>query len=158
MFMISISTYAQSGTAAIYPYVDIRPFMSLKVEVSPIGLNYSFTEMEDFENGISKSGVFNISVKSNQNWILMVSSSQVYLNAVSTQGDPNIPVSILSVKKSLENSFLPIQKNFTQVTSGNRGGSNRAGNSFNLDLKASPGFNYATGFYTCDVVFTMTNN
>lgn len=130
--------------------------MSFKVEVVGNDLEYTFQESNDYANGITKQSVFKVSVKSNKNWRVFVSSDSPFFTPLTPGSSSNLPVSSLGMRKANETTFNNLQVTYVELSNGNRGGWGRPGNVFFVDLKADPGANYSGGSYVCDVAFTIT--
>lgn len=141
----------------IYPSLDIRPIMNLKViDLTNNGLNFNFASIEDYQNGIISNSAFEVSVKSNQNWRLTIAASDPFLIPTSNGASNNIPSSIFGLSKSSAGNFINLSTTQTEIANGNRGSTSRPGNLFNLDLSCNPGFNYSGLGYMCEVIFTIT--
>lgn len=156
LFLLPIETLGQIGNGGIHPYLDIRSFMSLKVDVGKPGLDYTFDSDKTYNSGIVNSKAFDVKIKSNQNWRLTVSSQTAFFSNVSSGSFSNVPSKVLSIKADKSNTFLPVQLNPVEIANGKRGSDNKSGNSFDLDLKADPGLNYDGGIYALTIVFSLS--
>ena len=63
---------------------------------------------------------------------------------------------MIGVVKSGQSPYLQLTTTDQVLATGNRGNTSSAGNSFNMDLKANPGYNYGPGIYTLSIVYTLT--
>ncbi len=156
LLLTPITSLAQlSQIDEVNTHLDIRPFISLQVTVGTQDLNYDFNSINVIETGITKSNAFLVSIKSNQNWQLNISSlSPTFIDAQSTMAS-TLPSTSLSLKKG-NGLFIPLNTMQTNIATGGRGGSNNPGNNFGLDLKANIDFNQKSGQYMLDVAFTIT--
>ena len=88
-------------TSSINPSLDIRSIINLKVlVVNSANLNFSFHNIDDYENGITKTDAFEVTVKSNQNWRLTIASSDPFLIPTSPGGTSDIPSGVFGLKKN----------------------------------------------------------
>ncbi|SOE20475.1 hypothetical protein SAMN06298216_0965 [Spirosomataceae bacterium TFI 002] len=144
-------------TSSINPSLDIRTIINLKVLViNSVNLNFSFRNIDDYENGITKTGAFEVTVKSNQNWRLTIASSDPFLIPTSPGGTSDIPSGVFGLKKTSSSNFTTLSTTQKEVANGSRGGPNKSGNKFNLDLLCNPGYLYNGQAYMCEVIFTIT--
>ncbi len=67
-----------------------------------------------------------------------------------------MPASVLGVVKSGLSSYVQLSSTDQVLATGNRGNASTTGNSFNMDLKATPGYNYGPGIYSLAIVYTLT--
>ena len=108
-----------------------------------------------YSSGYTASNFNTISIKSNNNWALSVSSSTPFFSASGTYSSSNMPASVIGVAKSGQSSFVQLSSTAQQLASGNRGNTTASGNSFNMDFKANPGYNYGPGIYSLTIVYTL---
>lgn len=159
LFLFSSCSLIAQETFFINPSLDIRSIINFKVVVvNNNNLNFSFRSMDDYQNGITKPSAFEVTIKSNQNWRLTVSSSDQYLIPTSNGAANNIPSSVFGLKKVNVSSFTSLSTTQKEIANGSRGGPNKTGNRFNLDLLCNPGLSYNGMGYMCEVVFTITSD
>ena len=119
------------------------------------GLNFTFNNTSDYDNGIVQTEATTFSVKSNKLWQVKAKSS----TANFAGGDGTMPASILSFGKhnvSGPTTYTALSNSDNLLTIGNRGASAVTGNTFTVDYKANPGYEYAPATYTVDVVYTIS--
>ena len=156
LMLMTVSVKAQFNSASIDPYLDIRSFMSLKIEVSNKTLDYAFASEKDFSDGILKNNVMTAYIKSNQNWRLSISAETAYFTNTSTGTTSNLPCSILSIRKENKVGFTTISVTPAEITNGPRGSDTPPNNRFSLDLNANPGLGHDGGSYVIGIIFTLT--
>lgn len=154
--LLTFSVKAQFNTASIDPYLDIRSFMSLRIEVSNKTLDYAFSTDKEFSDGILKNSVMTAFIKSNQNWRLSVSAETPFFTNTTTGTISNLPCGILSIRKENKTGFNTISITPTEITNGPRGSDKPPLNRFNLDLNANPGLGHDGGSYVIGVIFTLS--
>jgi hypothetical protein len=155
MVLCSFYTIGQDVTG-VYPNLDIRSFMSLNVELNNTNTLFDFNTVDKLNNGITQTGMFKVEVKSNKNWIVLVSSTSEFLEPEDPVWDDKIPSSVFRLRKTGQANWRSLGTTQCQIANGNRGGKNRQGNTFMVDLNASPGLSFMGGTYSCDIIFTIT--
>ncbi len=143
-----------SFNGTITSAVGIQSVMALSVtnNASP---TINFTNAQ-YSGGYAISNFNSFDVKSNQPWTLSVSAATPDFAASGTHASPNMPASVIAVVKSGQSPFKPLSANAQVLATGNRGNTSTPGNSFNMDLMASPGYNYGPGIYTLSIVYTLS--
>lgn len=147
---ISQSTISQPVMAQ----VNINSFMSLKVSKTS-DLDFKFNSTDQLESGIVKNSVLQVRIKSNKNWQLSVSSLTPNMLSAGPDSYTIIPAEIFSIKKSNLSTFIPVRQNPTSITNGQRG-TDTGNNNFLLDLRAKPGLENGSGFYSVVLIFTIS--
>lgn len=109
-----------------------------------------------YTNGYSISNFNSFNIKSNTPWRLGVSAATANFSASGTYASANMPASVLGVVKSGQSPYIQLSSTDQAFATGNRGNASTSGNSFNMDLKATPGYNYGPGIYTLSIVYTLT--
>lgn len=115
----------------------------------------TFTNSQ-YTNGYTVSNFNSFTVKSNQPWTLSVSAATANFSASGTYASSNMPASVIGVVKSGQSPYLQLTTTGQVLATGNRGNTSTTGNSFNMDFKANPGYNYGPGIYTLSIVYTLT--
>lgn len=115
----------------------------------------TFTNSQ-YTNGYVISNFNSFNVKSNQPWKLSVSAATANFSASGTYASSNMPASVIGVVKNGQSPYLQLTTTDQVLATGNRGNASTAGNSFNMDFKANPGYNYGPGIYTLSIVYTLT--
>ncbi|MBS1588213.1 MAG: hypothetical protein JST52_01235 [Bacteroidetes bacterium] len=117
----------------------------------------SFNSLDDYINGVVANNYVSVGVKSNVSWTLSVQAESAFFTPSSQSGSTNMPCSVLSVKQSGSNNYIPLSTNSQTIKTGNKGGLNNAGNSFGLDLRYNPGFMYKGDIYNLGLIYTLTH-
>lgn len=129
----------------------------ISFDVTTIGfLDFKFNTNQELLDGINLANKFRVNISSNKNWILNVSSLTSNFMAIGPEASSQMPPSILGIKKNSSDLFVPISNNPSSVALGFRGNQTNSGNSFNLDIKATPGFEYNGGAYMLVLIFTIS--
>jgi hypothetical protein len=131
--------------------ISIPALQSLKVN-NKTGTSLEFSVPADFTNGKEILSFFNIEVKSNVPWVLTARAGNDNFNTLSA-GAPNVPVSILSIKGSDENLYLPLSSSDVNIKVNSN---DLLTNRFTVDLKINPSWNYPGGLYDVNIIFTLT--
>jgi len=108
------------------------------------GTGYTITNFNSF------------TIKSNQLWKLGVSAATPNFSASGTYASTDMPASVIGVVKSGQSTYIQLSSTDQVLATGNRGNTSTSGNSFNMDLKATPGYNYGPGIYSLAIVYTLT--
>jgi len=134
--------------------VSIQSVLALSVtnNASPA---ITFTNSQ-YTNGYTVSNFNSFTVKSNQPWTLSVSAGTANFSASGTYASSNMPASVIGIVKSGQSPYLQLTTTGQVLATGNRGNTSTTGNSFNMDFKANPGYNYGPGIYTLSIVYTLT--
>lgn len=143
------------STQVLQARIDIRSVMYLTVTTTGQNLDYNFYTSNDYLNGIAKTGVFLVKIKSNQNWRLGVSASRPFFNFNGSTSFV-IPASALHLKHSNSVQYATLSTNVIELANGHRGSESRPGNTFLLDMKAMPSGAAVGGLYDLDIVFTLS--
>lgn len=106
-------------------------------------------------SGYIQNGFSSIKVKSNEPWMLTVQAGSNYFSASGTYASPDMPASVLTLSSPQKQVIL--SSTAQTLAEGNRGNTGIPGNSFNLNLKADPGYNYGPGIYSINLVYTLTS-
>lgn len=151
MFLCAVTVHAQSYVGYATGAITID---SMYVITAGSGTTFSFGGANDYANGIEKTNYAAISIKCNYNWKLSVRATSSVFSA-SAGGSTTMPCSILTVRKS-SGSYMTVTTTPQQLAVGNRGNDLVAGNSFNIDIKANPGYSYNGGIYSLVLQYTIT--
>lgn len=150
-------TFAQATVTRIAnATVIVRSFMSVSVSHNGI-IDYKFNKAQELQDGITLSNKFNVTVTSNNNWVLYISSLTSTFQSSGYKASTQIPPEILSIKKNRSSVFVPINQNPQIIASGFKGDGTNPDNNFKIDIKATPGYNYNGGNYGMALVFTLSN-
>lgn len=138
---------AASGTAIIYSVQSL--------DVRQLGGNISFSSANDYFNGVTQDGYFNIKVKSNENWLLNYESQSTYFTPLNNGASTDMPCDVLSIRQSGSRSFKKLKTTSKKLAQGGRGGSG-SDHDFDVDVNLDPGFGYNGGLYRISILFTLT--
>ena len=133
--------------------VELKDAVELTLTSNANGNAFLFDNVDEYENGLTNLNASTLKVRSNKAWKIDVKAN----SANFTGGDATtpMPASVLSVGIGNQN-FLPLSTTAQDLKTGPRGTNTVAGNFFNVDYKANPGFNYSAGVYVMNVVYTLT--
>lgn len=109
----------------------------------------------NINSGITNNNLSTIRVKTNQSWILSVRATSPFFTASGIYASSNMPVSVLNI--IAPSGQLTLSSTNQQIALGGRGNFDATGNTLQLGLKASPGYNYGPGIYTTNLVYTLTS-
>lgn len=124
----------------------------------------SFTSASELENGLESSAL-NLVVQSNVNWkltteigvITYVPNSDSPALITSPLTFANFTFSTSSANDLVFPGFTPFNINFQAVTKiGTLGNENVPGNTFNLKLKITPGYEVDPANYTIPIIMTLS--
>jgi len=147
-----MAQYSFNGT--ISSAISIQSVMEFTItnNASPA---ITFTGAQ-YGSGYAISNFNSFNIKSNQLWKLGVSAATPNFSASGTYSSANMPASVIGVVKSEQSSYIQLSSTDQVLATGNRGNTSVSGNSFNMDLKATPGYNYGPGIYNLSIVYTLT--
>lgn len=152
----NLSAYSQASIArTASAFVTISPYMSLDLTING-NTDFKFNDNAQLTNGITFQNKFRARVESNRNWILNVSSLTSNFLTIGSDAANPMPPSILSLKPNTSNSFVPLLNTPSVIKTGGRGISTVNGNDFNIDIKATPGFDFPGGAYAIVLLFTVS--
>lgn len=109
----------------------------------------------NLNSGYVHNAFSTIRVKSNEQWIITVQAGSNFFSSSGTYASSNMPASVLTISSPLKQVIL--SSDAQTLAEGNRGNTDVAGNTFNLSLKADPGYNYGPGIYSINLVYTLTS-
>ena len=153
--LVSIKGIGQpSFNGTISPAISIQSVMALSItnNASP-ALTFTNTQ---YSNGYTISNFNTFDIKSNQPWKLSVSAATASFSASGTNASSDMPASVIGVVKSGQSPYVQLTTTDQVLATGNRGNTSTAGNSFNMDFNANPGYNYGPGIYSLTIVYTLT--
>ena len=135
--------------------VIVNSYMSFDINTNGF-LEFKFNNNQQLLDGITLNNKFTVKVASNNNWTLNVSSLTSNFLAIGSDANMNMPPSIIGIKKSNSSTYVPVSNNPGMITLGYRGNQTASGNQFNMDIKATPGFDFNGGAYVIVLIFTMS--
>jgi hypothetical protein len=150
--LIAFAFVAKAQSVSHTVTITIPTVMDVRFNASgPNNTTFTFTNGAEIEAGIENLNASGLQVRSNKNWKLSVKAQQAnFTPSVTVATD--MPASVLSVKRGA-GSYLTLTTTDQELTTGNKGGFGL--NSFNVDYKAAPTFDYEPATYTIPVVYTV---
>jgi hypothetical protein len=144
--------YSYSGSGSATDNVNTITALTIT------GLNTSlnFNSLTAFTSGITNSGYAQLKIKSNNTWTLSVKAQNQYFTLLSSGGSTDMPATVLYVKPTTSQTYKNITTSDQVLTTGPNGPESASGNTFNIDLKMVPGFNYKGGQYNIALVYTLS--
>lgn len=128
----------------------------LNVSISG-GATITFTSLDDYANGRALVNYATCTLKSNLLWLVNVKANATYFTA-SGGGSTNMPANIISIRKSGTSTYYPLSAvTAVNLATGSRTGGSPFYTTFNVDLKANPGYDYNGGTYSIGLIYTLTN-
>lgn len=121
--------------------------------------SFTFDDGDKYDDGIEKTGAAGLQVRSNKNWAVSVKSDAANFSFANigenTDEDPNMPASVLGVRKSGASSYSALSATAATLATGTKGG--YGANEVGIDYKVTPGYTYPGGTYTLGVTYTVSN-
>ena len=139
----STSTASQTVT------LNLQNAINISIS-SATGTNFSFSDVAEYQNGLTNANASTLQVKSNRPWAVTVKAAAANFSGPALPAT-QMPSNVLGVKLNGGSTFSALSTAATALTSGSRGSS-----SFSIDYNANPGFNYDAGTYSLSVVYTAT--
>jgi hypothetical protein len=118
--------------------------------------SYSFSTISQIQNGLTISNINTFQIRSNKLWNLSVKSFTPVFSNSGTGSTPNVPSSVLQAIIASPATTVNISSSDQLLKSGPIGNISVSGNTFNMSLKATPGFTTGPGSYTISLVYTLT--
>jgi len=173
LLSLSIMTKAQNQSSSGTQSTELA--LSNAIDITFIGTDNStgsdvdlvFNNVNDYANGVESSN-YRIRVRSNKEFMVQAKTSS---NNFSYSGNTN-PAPVLKVNNHL---FIKVTNNstggsvpnavnqqYSTLKKGNRklikNGTPGDNNTFDIQYKATPGFEYPAGTYSVDVIYTATQS
>jgi len=168
----SIATYAQNANSSASQTVKLN--LSNAIEITFTGssnktgadVNLNFLTVNDYANGVESTDQW-LKVRSNKDYTVTVKSNNEYFNySGSTNPAPQMKVrDVLGLMVSHNNTggsvvppyssshYKKISENHSDLLKECKRGGNQT---FAVKYKAEPGFQFPSGTYSVDVVYTAT--
>lgn len=154
LLTVAIKAYSQSLTQSVSGSITISSAMSVGITG---GATISFTSLDDYTNGKTLVNYATCTLRSNQLWLVSVRANATYFTAGSG-GSTDMPAGILSIRKNGTTSFLTISSSSSvTLATGSRTSSYPYYTTYNVDVKANPGYSYNGGTYSIGLIYTLTN-
>jgi hypothetical protein len=149
-----IATPGNAQTANHTTSVMVNKISSITITGSN---TLSITNVADYTGSYIQNSYWTVQVKANSSWKVVITSSAATWSNSGTSSTAGMPSSVLSYKKNGDLTWIPLSNTTTaSVATGTKGDETVAGNTFTVDLKASPGYIYGPGVYSITIVFTST--
>ena len=149
-FSNCLAQYSFNGT--INATVTIPPVLSWNITYNNTSA-INFSTATQYINGITLPSFTTIQVKGNTPWMVNAAASTPYFSASGTGASTNMPASILGF--SIDNTPT-IYRLSTTSQKIKTGAQSATGTTFNLNLIATPGYNYGAGIYSIVINYTLT--
>jgi hypothetical protein len=117
--------------------------------------NYSFTTVSQVQNGLTINNMNTFQVRSNVLWQMSVKSFTSSFSNSGTFSTPNVPPSVLQASITSPATTITVSSSDQVLKTGPVGSISVSGNTFNMSLKATPGFSTGPGSYTLTLVYTL---
>lgn len=154
--VLFVSSFGQEGgNRAPNKEAKIKTETIMDLKINPKKeVQFYFNDKDQFDNGILEENITEIKVKSNVNWQIHVNSSAEFF--VDNEGN-EIPVNRFSLAKSGEPLVALTYETPSQpIATGTVGDDKKETNKFDLDYYTNPGYGYAPGVYSVDLVYTIS--
>lgn len=147
-----INSYAQPGLGANTNH-NISLGLTNAIEITFTAgqnVNLTFSTATHYQNGVTSNNAATIRIRSNRNFNFSARSATTHFS--SSSATP-MPVSgVLAARVSMTPFFRNLSINNTNLM----GTQSRGVRTYNLDYRATPGFNYDAGTYTATIILTAT--
>lgn len=151
---LTLGAYAQSYSGYTSGNFDVYDIQS--ISITELAGATSFNDPSDYFSGITMNNYSKVTIRSNSTWQVSISTQSAYFTPLTSGGSTDMPANIISVRRNGYSNFKPLSTNSWTLKTGSRGGANKSGNEFNLDVHLDPGFGYNGGIYSIGVVYTLT--
>lgn len=144
-----------SFQGVLTPTVTVQTVMNIEV-ISNASNTVNFSSTANYSNGISIADFATVKIKSNALWAFGASTTTPFFSASGAFSSPNMPSHVLAMSLSTLTQNQPLTTTSKTLTTGGRGNISTPGNTFNLNLYASPGYDYGPGIYSITINYTLT--
>ena len=150
LFAAFSAAHAQSTSAASQTVtLNLQNAINISVS-SATGTNFTFSDVAEYQSGLTNTNASTLQVKSNRPWAVTVKAAAATFTGPAAPAT-QMPSTVLGVRLNGGSTFSNLSTTAAALTSGARGTS-----SFNIDYNANPGFSYDAGTYSLSVVYTAT--
>ncbi len=150
-----MTSYAQRGkSGSVSGSFDVYDIQSISI-VSLKGM-VSFSDPNDYFGGQEINKYAKVIIKSNNNWQVSVSTQSTYFTPMTSSASHNMPSTILGIRVNGRANYKNMKPKSKTLKTGSRGGADRSGNTFFVDMKFNPGYEYNGGLYNIGLVYTLT--
>jgi hypothetical protein len=116
----------------------------------------SFSTSSDYLNGKTTLNYATVAIKSNVNWIVSINAQSTYFTPQTQGGSTDMPATVLGIRLNGNTTFTTMTTTSQTLKTGNKGNAAATGNTYNVDMKFNPGFNYNGGLYSIGVLYTVS--
>lgn len=116
----------------------------------------SFATSSDYTNGKTTLNYTQVAIKSNVNWIVSVKAQSTYFTPQTQNASTDMPATVLGFRLNGAVSFVTLTTTSQTLKTGNKGNAAVTGNTYNVDMKFNPGFNYNGGLYSIGMMYTVS--
>lgn len=143
------ATNAQTTTANTTQTVTLNLQNQIDLSInSATGTSFTFASTGDYASGLTNTGASVFQVRSNRPWAVTVKAAAATFSGPTGNA---MPADKLGIRLTGGTTFTQLATTNASLTTGARGTQ-----SFTVDYRANPGFDYDAGTYTLGVVYTAT--
>lgn len=148
-FAIAASANAQTTTQSVSQVVTLNLQNQIDIAITnPTGTSFTFGSAANYASGLTNVNASLFTVRSNKAWNVTVNAGAANFTSGAAT---TMPASVLGVRLTGVGNYSNLSTTAANLTSGSRGLG-----TFAIDYQANPGFNYDSGTYTLNVVYTAT--
>jgi hypothetical protein len=151
-YLTASGQYSYVGTATAS--ATLNNIMGLSITNLNTSINFNSTTA--YSSGIVNTGYAQLKIKCNNTWTLSIKSQNQYFTALSSGASTDMPATVLYIKPTTSSTYLNITTSDQTLATGLNGPETLSGNTFNFDLKMTPGYAYKGGLYNISLLFTLT--
>ena len=151
IILASFTAANAQSTSTASQTVSLTLQNAINISVSSAtGTSFTFSDVNEYQNGLTNANASTLQVKSNRPWAVTVKAAAATFSGPASPAT-QMPSTVLGVKLNGGSTFSALSTTGAALTSGSRGSS-----SFSIDYNANPGFSYDAGTYSLSVVYTAT--
>jgi hypothetical protein len=136
-------------------FVTVQTVLNFEL-VKNVSSTVNFNASPQFSEGISIPNFVTVKIKSNRTWAFGVSTTTANFSASGMYSSPNMPSQVLSMRQSSQTQNQPLSTTTKIIATGVAGNTAKPGNTFDISMKANPGYEYGPGIYTITINYTLT--
>lgn len=169
--MATVQSYAQNANSGASQTANLALSNAIDISFVSTGnstgnnTTLSFNNVNDYANGVESSTI-RMKVRTNKKFVVKVKTSSNYFsyagNASPTpqmKVNQNLFIKVTAnntggnVPNSVNNKYRALKKGNTKIINNGTPGAN---NTFDVQYKADPGYEFPAGTYSVDVIYTAT--
>jgi len=154
LFLFATGAEGQTWTNTVSGTITVSTVLS--ITLSNQAAAPSFSTSSDYTNGKTTLNYTQVAIKSNVNWIVSVKAQSTYFTPQTQGGSTDMPATVLGFRLNGNVSFTTLTTTSQTLKTGNKGNAAVTGNTYNVDMKFNPGFNYNGGLYSIGMVYTVS--